>query len=447
MFNKILIANRGEIACRIIRSCQALGIETVAVYSLADQNSPHVEAANYSVCLGSAQSSGSYLNMEAILQAALQEQCQAIHPGYGFLAENRVFSFLCQQYGITFIGPDSEMIRQMGDKSQARKIMTHAGLEIVPGSEGTVADPKKEASRIGYPLLLKASHGGGGKGMRVCNSVEELEKNFAEASLEAEKAFGNAEIYVEKFIEKGKHIEFQIIADNYGNVIHLGERECSIQRNHQKLIEEAPSPVLSPELRQQVGDQVVQAIKKIGYTNAGTIEFLMDNKNHLYFMEMNTRLQVEHPVTEMISGIDLVEQQIKIAANHPLAHTQESLSFQGHAIECRINAENPLENFKPSPGQITRFVPPPKEPYLRLDTHVQKGYVIPPFYDSMIGKLIIHGENREQAIERMIEALEKFIIEGVYTTIPLHLKILRSEDFRSGKYDTKFIDRLLKKST
>ncbi|WP_372365928.1 acetyl-CoA carboxylase biotin carboxylase subunit [Candidatus Uabimicrobium sp. HlEnr_7] len=442
MFRKILIANRGEVACRIIRSCRELGIKSVAVYSSADKDSPHVLEADESVCIGRAQSNQSYLQMETILQAAIQMECQAIHPGYGFLSENSIFAELCRQYNINFIGPLAGTINKMGDKNAARTTMSSMKIDVIPGSQSVVRFPEKEAQKIGFPLLLKAVAGGGGKGMRICRTPEDLLVQYKEASLEAEKAFANPNIYFEKYIKGGKHIEFQVLADHYGNVVHLGERECSVQRNHQKLIEESPSPVISEQQRKELGNKLTSALQKIGYRNAGTIELLMDGEN-LYFMEMNTRLQVEHPVTEMVTGIDIVKQQLKIAANHELQLEQSDIKLTGHAIECRINAENPDENFKPCPGKITKFIPPKLSEKVRLDTHVKEGYEVPVFYDSMIAKLIVHGKDREDAIATMKQALQSFVIEGVKTTIPLLLTVIENEEFISGNYTTQFLENLL----
>lgn len=415
MFKRILIANRGEIAVRIIRACKEMGIQTVAVFSQADKNSPHLKLADKSVCIGPSHSSQSYLNKEAILQAALQNHCQAIHPGFGFLSENALFSALCSQYNITFIGPSPNAIKLMGDKSNARQTMKQAGLPIIPGSDQvipTLEEAQKIANEIGFPVLLKATAGGGGKGMRICQNPDELDKNFIEASCEAEKAFGNKGLYMERYLIDGRHIEFQVISDSYGNAVHLGERECSVQRNHQKLLEESPSCAVTPEQRVDIGSKIAKAVRMVGYQNAGTMEFFME-KGNLYFMEMNTRIQVEHPVTEMVTQTDIVKEQIRIAANHILSWDQSKISFQGHAIECRINAENPDDNFRPSPGQILRFQPPGNigTKNLRLDTFVEEGYTIPSFYDSMIGKLIAWGENREEAIAILKKALEEFVIE------------------------------------
>ena len=451
LFKRILIANRGEVALRIIKACKDLGIETVAVYSEADQNSPHLDQANMKICIGPGASSQSYLNREAIIQAAINTECQALHPGFGFLAEDSLFAYMCEQSKVTFIGPTANSIRLMGNKSQAKQTMKQAGLPTIPGSDGNLDDMNdalKLAKEMGYPVLLKATAGGGGKGIRPCKNEKELQSLFPQAKMEAEKAFGDASLYLEKLILNGRHIEFQVLADSYGNVIHLGERECSIQRKNQKLIEESPSPALDAKLRNAMGEQIVESIRRIGYRNAGTIEFLMDENKNLHFMEMNTRLQVEHPVTEMITGFDIVNEQIRIAANHPLSIEQSEIKFSGHAIECRINAEDPENNFLPSPGVITDFkVSGNNGPgKIRLDTHVQKGYEIPPFYDSMICKIIAHGETRKAAIETMKNALKAFEVKGVKTTIPLHLKILNSEDFEKGQYHTNWLSEELIKN-
>ncbi len=445
MFRSILIANRGEIALRVINACRELGIRSVAVFSEADRNSPHLEQADTTVCIGGSRSAESYLNMEAILQAAIQNDCQALHPGYGFLAENALFSSLCAQSKITFIGPPPHAIRLMGNKARARKTMAGLGLDPIPGSEGTIRSidhARVTASDIGYPVLLKASAGGGGKGMRIVEEAGDIEHAFNEASLEAEKAFGNPALYMEKYITRGRHIEFQILADSFGNALHLGERECSVQRSHQKLVEESPSPVINEEIRSRLGTKVTRAVAAIGYINAGTVEFLRDEMGNLYFMEMNTRLQVEHPVTEMVTGFDIVKEQIRIAANCPLSIGQEDIALKGNAIEVRINAEDPEQAFKPDPGTITLFEPPGNDS-IRVDTHVRSGYTIPPFYDSMICKLIGHGSNRDRAIETVAEALRGFKIEGVRTTIPLHIDILSNDAFRKGKYSTAFIREFL----
>lgn len=431
---------------RIIKACKEMGIQTVAVCSQADQHSPHLKFADKSVCIGASHSSQSYLNMQAILQTALQTQCQAIHPGFGFLSENALFSAMCNQYNITFIGPRPTAIKLMGDKSNARQTMKKAGLPIIPGSDKTMSSLKEAqeiAKTIGFPVLLKATAGGGGKGMRICHNLEELEKNFTEASYEAEKAFGNKGLYMEKYLIDGRHIEFQVIADSYGNAVHLGERECSVQRNHQKLLEESPSPVITPEQRDSLGKKIVKAVQYVGYQNAGTMEFFMEQGN-LYFMEMNTRIQVEHPVTEMVTQIDIVKEQIRIAANHILSFQQDQIANKGHAIECRINAEDPENNFRPAPGKIVRFQPPKNigTKNLRLDTFVEEGYTIPSFYDSMIGKLIAWGETRSEAISILKKALEEFVILGVPTTIPLHLKILQNEAFVQGNYNTSLLKKI-----
>jgi len=448
MFRRILIANRGEVAARVLRACRRMGIETVAVYSSADRGSPHLELADISVCIGGSASKESYLNQNAILQTALQYDCQAVHPGWGFLAENALFARRCEQQKTTFIGPTPDLITLMGDKARAKETMEKAGLPLIPGSRGVLADLEEAraiAQQTGFPVLLKARAGGGGKGMRISRSLEELKEAYEQAHLEAEKSFGDGGLYLERYLARGRHIEFQILADAFGQAVHLGERECSVQRNHQKLIEESPSPALSPAQREEMGTRVARAVAEVGYRNAGTVEFLRDEQGHLYFMEMNTRLQVEHPVTEMITGIDLVEKQLGIAAHEPLTLRQDEVRFSGHAIECRINAEDPFDDFRGSPGTITRFEPPPEveNGRCRLETHVRAGAVIPPYYDSMIGKLIARGETRAEAIEILICALERFRIEGVKTTIPLHLQILRSARFRAGEYDTGLVAELL----
>jgi len=449
MFKRILIANRGEVALRVIHACKSLDIETVAVYSEADADSPHLEEADITACIGPGQSSQSYLNKEAILATAVSNDCQAVHPGFGFLAENALFAYMCEQQKLTFIGPTAESIRLMGDKSLAKQTIKQAGLPTIPGSDGNLRDIEhaaKLAEKVGYPVLLKATAGGGGKGIRPCRNEAELRDSYPKCRMEAEKAFGNPALYMEKLIENGHHIEFQILADSFGNAIHLGERECSVQRSNQKLIEESPSPAVGADVRKTMGAKVAKSVAKIGYLNAGTVEFLMDADGHLYFMEMNTRLQVEHPVTEMITGVDIVQEQIRIAANHPLSLKQKDVAFSGHAIECRINAEDPSNNFAPSPGTITRFVPPLEigPGTVRLDTHVKEGYKIPTFYDSMICKLIAHGKTRAEAIETMLDALRKFEIDGIKTTIPLHLKILGTKEFREGRYNTGTFVELMK---
>ncbi len=445
MFRSVLIANRGEIALRVIRACKEMGVRTVAVYSEADSTSPHLDDADDRVCIGGSRSAESYLNTEAIIQAAAQKECQALHPGYGFLAENARFSALCAQSKITFIGPPAHAIRLMGDKARARETMRKLGLDPIPGSDGILNGPdhaREAALSIGYPVLLKASAGGGGKGMRVVEDEGALESAFNEAYMEAEKAFGNPALYMEKYISRGRHIEFQILADVYGNAIHLGERECSIQRSHQKLVEESPSPVIDEETRRSLGEKVSKAVAAIGYVNAGTVEFLRDEAGNLYFMEMNTRLQVEHPVTEMVTGFDIVKEQLRIAANCELSRTQDEIKISGNAIEVRINAEDPEQGFKPDPGKIEVFEPPAFDS-VRVDTHIKSGYTIPPFYDSLICKLIGHGRDRRQAIATVKAALEAFRIEGVKTTIPIHIEILSTKEFEDGSYNTRFIPELL----
>ncbi len=448
MLKRILIANRGEIALRVIRAAHSLGVEAVAVYSQADSDSPHLEEADQRVCIGPAKSAESYLQMERIIQAAEQTDCCAVHPGYGFLAENALFAELCEQAKMTFIGPTAGAIRAMGDKATARETMRAAGLPVIPGSQGTLPNVKtglELAREIGFPVLLKATAGGGGKGMRIVREEGEFEAKYREASLEAEKAFNNPGLYLEKFIVDGRHIEFQVMADAFGNVVHLGERECSAQRRHQKLVEESPSPVVDAQTRHDLGERIRHALRVIGYRNAGTVEFFRDQDGKLYFMEMNARLQVEHPVTEMVSGRDLVAEQIRVAAGEQLSFTQEEIELEGHAIECRINAEDPYEDFRPSPGLVSGFVPPESLPAgkVRVDSHVRPGYRIPVYYDSLIAKLIVWGADRDQARRSMITALEGFTVEGVKTTIGVHVQIMKSEGFASGDYDTGFIERLL----
>ncbi len=450
MFKKILIANRGEIARRVLRACRELGIETVAVYSEADADSPHLEEADERVCIGGPKSEESYLDMTAILQAAEQTEAQAIHPGYGFLSENALFAELCGQMKITFIGPPPRVIRLMGDKATARRTMAEAGLPLIPGSEGVVADEREGleiARRIELPVLLKATAGGGGKGIRVCRDEASLARAFGEASLEAQKAFGDPGLYIERLIEGGRHVEFQFIADAFGEVVHLGERECSVQRDHQKLLEEAPSPAVDVATRREMGEKVRRAVAAIGYVGAGTMEFLRDRDGRLYFLEINTRLQVEHPVTELVTGLDLVKEQIRIAANARLSWKQEQIRLSGHAIECRINAEDPSAGFRPSPGLVTRFEPPSEVvgARVRVDTHVRSGYRIPVYYDSLLCKLIVAADDREKARLAMIDALERFQIEGIHTTIPAHLEVLRDSGFAAGDYDTGLVGRLLER--
>ncbi len=440
MIRKVLIANRGEIAVRIIRACHELGIEAVAVYSQADKDSLHVQLADQAICIGEASSQQSYLHIPSIIAAAEISGADAIHPGYGFLAENPDFAQICEDTGIIFIGPPAEAIALMGNKSAAKETMKKAGVPVVPGSEGSVAslrEAKEVAESIGYPVMLKAAAGGGGKGMRLVNSPEELERAWITARNEAEAAFGNPEVYVEKFIRKPRHIEFQIFADTHGTTIHLNERECSIQRRHQKLIEEAPSPIMTPALRQQMGEAAVRAAQAVRYVNAGTVEFLVDEDRNFYFMEMNTRIQVEHPVTEQSLGVDLVKEQLQVADGKPLSIQPMEPIY--HAIECRINAEDPYHYFRPSPGQITKLHLP-GGPGIRIDSHIYQGYRIPPYYDSMIAKFISYGKDREEAMSRMYRALQEAVIEGVHTTIPFHLRMLENPDFIAGDFDTRYLD-------
>jgi len=442
VFKKILIANRGEIALRVIRACKEMGIKTVAVHSTADANSLHVRFADESVCIGPPKSSDSYLNVPSIISAAEITDSEAIHPGYGFLAENSSFAEICNSTGIRFIGPSPESIKQMGDKAKARETAQKAGVPVLPGSEGVVTEENSAveiARELGFPVIVKASAGGGGKGMRVVMEESEFANAFVMAQTEALAAFGNADVYIEKYILQPRHIEMQIIADEQGNTIYLGERECSIQRRHQKLIEEAPSVIVDEVLRRQMGEKAVAIARFVKYRNAGTIEFLMDENSKYYFMEMNTRIQVEHPVTEMVTGIDLVKEQIRVAAGLPLSFSQRDIRIKGHSIECRINAEDP-EKFTPSPGTITAFNPPGGLG-VRVETAAYTQYVIPPYYDSMIAKLIVHADTRNEAIMRMQRALNEFIIEGVKTTIPMHKKILDDPDFQKGDISTKFMER------
>lgn len=443
MFKKVLIANRGEIALRIIRACREMDIETVAVFSEADRDALHVREADQAVCIGPHPSTKSYLNIPNIISAAELTGVDAIHPGYGFLSENARFAEICESCGITFIGPSPRAIETMGDKATARKTMIEAGVPVVPGSKEVLTDVESAsvlAKEIGYPVMIKASAGGGGKGMRIAQNSKELAKSIQAAQSEAQAAFGNSEIYLEKYVEEPRHIEFQILADKHGNVIHLGERDCSLQRRNQKLLEEAPSSALTPELRKAMGEAAVKAAKAADYSSAGTIEFLLDKHGHYYFIEMNTRIQVEHPVTEFVTGIDLLKAQIRVAAGEPLGIEQEDVQIRGWAMECRINAENSEKNFMPSPGTI-EFYHPPGGPGVRVDSAAYQGYTIPPYYDSMIGKLIVWGADREEAIQRMKRALEEFYIEGVHTTIPFHLKVLDNAFFRRGEVYTNFIQR------
>ncbi|TQK63393.1 acetyl-CoA carboxylase biotin carboxylase subunit [Brevibacillus sp. AG162] len=442
MFQKVLIANRGEIAVRIIRACRELGIRTVAVYSEADREALHVKLADEAYCIGPKASKESYLNIANIMSVATKVGADAIHPGYGFLAENADFAEICTACNIAFIGPDPEAIVKMGDKSTAKDTMKTAGVPTVPGTEGLiedVADAVVTANEIGYPVMVKATAGGGGRGMRVAVDDADLEKAIRQAQNEAKTAFGNPGVYLEKFVEGPRHVEIQIMADKHGNAVYLGERDCSIQRRHQKLIEEAPSPALSEELRRQMGEAAVAAAKAVSYHGAGTVEFLLDKHGQFYFMEMNTRIQVEHPVTELVTGFDLIKEQLTVAAGQPLSFTQEDIQLDGWAIECRINAENPAKNFMPSPGRITEYLAPGGFG-VRVDSAVYAGYSIPPYYDSMIAKLIVWGKDRNEAIDRMKRALSEFVIEGITTTIPFHLKVLEHEVFVSGNFDTKFLE-------
>ncbi|MFT5872904.1 MAG: acetyl-CoA carboxylase biotin carboxylase subunit [Clostridium sp.] len=446
MFKKILIANRGEIAVRIIRACNEMGIRTVAVYSEADKEALHIQMADEAVCIGPAKSKDSYLNMQNILSATVLTGAEAIHPGYGFLSENSKFAQMCEECNIKYIGPNSQNIDNMGNKLKAREIMIKAGVPVVPGSCGAVeseADALMEAKKIGYPVMIKASAGGGGRGIRVVSKVEDLISAYNTARAEAKTNFGDDTMYMEKFIEEPRHIEFQILADEHENVIHLGERDCSIQRRNQKLIEEAPGAVMTEELRKQMGEVAVKAARSINYKNAGTIEFLLDKHGKYYFMEMNTRIQVEHPITEMITGVDLIKAQIEIASGQVLPYKQEDIKIEGHAIECRINAENPSKNFMPSPGEI-KSLHLPGGYGVRIDSAAYQGYKIPPIYDSMIGKLIVHGKDRKEALCKMRRALGEFIIEGVDTNIDFQFKIVNNENFISGNFDTSFISKEFK---
>lgn len=442
-FNKILIANRGEIAVRIIRACKEMGIYTVAVYSEADRDALHVRMADEAYCIGPTPSKDSYLNMTNLMSVATLTETDAIHPGYGFLAENADFAEICESCNITFIGPSPEAISKMGDKAVAKETMKKAGVPTVPGTDGLVEnidDALKTAKEIGYPVIIKATAGGGGKGIRVAQDEEDLVKAISTAQKEAERAFGNGGVYIEKFLVNPRHVEIQVLADKHGNVIHLGERDCSIQRRMQKLVEEAPSPVLSEDLRQKMGSAAVAAAQAVNYSGAGTLEFLLDEDESFYFMEMNTRIQVEHPVTEQVTGVDLIKEMISVAAGNPLAIKQEDIVITGHSIECRINAEDPDKNFMPSPGQI-QFYLPPGGPGVRVDSAAYPGYKISPFYDSMIAKLIVWGKDREEAIDKMKRALGEFAIEGISTTIPFHQKLLNHKKFVSGDFSIRFLER------
>jgi acetyl-CoA carboxylase biotin carboxylase subunit len=442
MFKKILIANRGEIALRVIIACREMGIKTVAVYSEADENALHVRFADEDVCIGGARASESYLNVPAVISAAEITGADAIHPGYGFLSESAYFAEVCEACHIKFIGPDARVIRLMGDKARARRVMKKAGVPVLPGSEGIIESEEKAlklAQEVGYPVLIKAAAGGGGRGMRVCHTPGDLGPAFRTAQREAEAAFGVGDVYLEKYLSAPRHIEFQILGDHHGNVIHLGERECSIQRRHQKLIEESPSVALSDKTRRKLGSTVVDAAKAVQYANAGTFEFLMDQEGKFYFLEANTRLQVEHPVTEMVTGVDIVKEQIRVAAGERLGYKQSEVTFSGHAIECRINAEDP-DTFVPSPGVIHVFAVP-GGPGVRVDTAAHSECTISPYYDSMIAKIVVHGRDRQEAIMRMRRTLEMTVIEGIKTSLPMHLKILEEPDFAAGKLSTSFMDR------
>ena len=441
MISKVLVANRGEMAVRVIRACKELGIKTVAIYSDADKEAMHTQLADEAICVGAGKSKDSYLNEINIISAAVTTKCNAIHPGFGFLSENAEFASICEECNIKFIGPSSETMSIMGNKSRARDIMKSAGVPVVPGSDGVVAtyeDAMVEARKIGFPLMIKASAGGGGKGIRLVRKFEELENAYNTAKSEAKNNFNDDSVYMEKFIENPRHIEFQILGDSFGNVVHLGERDCSVQRRNQKVIEEAPSYILSAELREKMGDVAVRAAKAVNYVNAGTIEFLVDKNNDFYFMEMNTRIQVEHPITEMITNVDIVKEQLKIASGEEMKLNQDMIKIDGHAIECRINAENPSRNFAPCPGKI-KFLNLPGGNGIRVDTAVYPGYTIPPLYDSMIAKLIVHGKTREEAIRKMISALEEVVIDGIDSNVDFHISILNNKRFREGSFDTSFI--------
>lgn len=441
MFSKILIANRGEIAVRIIRACREMGIRTVAVYSEADRDALHTQLADEAVCIGRAPSSDSYLNMERILSATVATKAQAIHPGFGFLSENSRFVEMCRKCNVTFIGPSAEVISRMGNKSQAKNTMRQAGVPVVPGTEEpvfTVEEAKKAARQIGYPIMIKASSGGGGKGMRVAANEEEFEKLFGTAQQESIRSFADDTMYLERFVECPRHVEVQVVADRFGNVVHLGERDCSIQRRHQKMIEESPCVALSEELRKKMGDTAVRAAKAVGYESAGTIEFLLDKSGEFYFMEMNTRIQVEHPVSEFVSGVDLIKEQIRVAAGEPLSVSQEDITLRGHAIECRINAEDPSRHFMPCPGTVTNLHLPGGNG-MRMDTAVFNGYTIPPNYDSMIVKVIVYDRDRQSAIKKMVSTLGEVVIEGVKTNIDFLYELLNNPDFQEGNITTGFI--------
>ncbi|MFI5403058.1 MAG: acetyl-CoA carboxylase biotin carboxylase subunit [Planctomycetota bacterium] len=444
MFHRILVANRGEIALRVIRAAREMGIDTVAVYSKADEGAAYLDLADERICIGPAPSANSYLSIPSIIAAAEVVDVDAIHPGYGFLSENADFAQTCRDHGIEFIGPDADTMRKLGDKATARKIAQQAKVQVVPGSDGLVGDEKQAvevAEEIGYPVLVKATAGGGGRGMRVANSRMALVNAWHQARAEAQSAFGEAGVYLEKYLERPRHVEIQILADGHGRIVYLGERECSVQRRHQKLVEEGPSPALGDSMRKAMGRAAVKLAKVAGYKGAGTCEFLVSGKE-FYFIEVNCRVQVEHPVTELISGVDIVREQIRVAAGEKLSFDQGDVKLFGHAIEVRINAEDPARGFRPSPGTITKYIAP-GGPGVRLDSHVYAGYKIPPNYDSLLGKLIVHAPNRGAALDRMARALDEYVIEGVKTTIPLHREIIRNAFFRKGDYDTGFLDEYL----
>ena len=443
MLKKVLIANRGEIAVRIIRACREMGIRTVAIYSEADKNALHVQLADEAICVGPAPSNKSYLNVKAILEAACLTGADSIHPGFGFLSENPNFAKICQETGIKFIGPDYKLIELLGNKSKAKETMKRAGVPVVPGSDGLIYSKKQAvnlAEQIKYPVMLKASAGGGGRGIRIAYSKEELEKEYDIVKQEAKVAFNDDSLYLEKFVENPRHVEIQILADEHGNCIHLGERDCSVQRRNQKILEETPSGILDEKTRKKMGEVAVKAVKEIGYSNAGTIEFLVDKNKDFYFMEMNTRVQVEHPVTEMVTGVDIIKEQIKIAGGEELTYKQEDIKFDGHSMEVRINAENPDKNFMPCPGTITGLHIPGGNG-VRVDTAIYSGYTVPPTYDSMLAKLIVHGNNREESIAKMKSAVAEFVVEGITTNIDFLLKILENENFKTNNYDTSFIKK------
>ncbi len=446
MFDKILIANRGEIAVRIIRACREMGIKTVAVFSEPDREALHAQLADEAVCIGSAKAADSYNNMTNIITAAVEKKAQAIHPGFGFLSENSTFAAMCEECHIKFIGPAPSVIDALGNKSNARAMMIQAGVPVIPGSDGVVENLEKAyetAERLGYPVMVKASAGGGGKGIRIVRTREDLKQAYESAKSETKAAFGDDTMYMEKAIENARHVEVQILGDNYGNVIHLGERDCSLQRKNQKVLEEAPSPAISGQVRKEMCDAAVRAAKAAGYQSAGTIEFLYNGSGKFYFMEMNTRVQVEHPITEMITGVDIIKEQIRIADGQKLSYQQKDIKISGHAIECRINAENPDRNFAPCPGLIDYLLLPSGGLGIRVDTAVYEGYEIPPYYDSMIAKVIVHGKNREEAIAKMRRALYEFIIDGIDTNIEFQNRILNNKDYLAGKFDTSFIETQL----